>query len=58
LFPKPKEIIKGTLFHSEAIKTAVTRELRGILLGVHRSVAEEIGKVHLSQGDYFEEDML
>ena len=31
LFPKLKEVIKGTRFQdSEAIKTAVTRELRAI----------------------------
>ena len=52
LFPKLKEVIKGTRFQdSEAIKTAVTRapsDTGGILPGVRGSVAEEIGKVHSS----------
>ena len=41
-------------------KTAVTRELeqsRRNLSGVRGSVAEEIGIVHSSQGDYFAGDM-
>jgi len=46
LFPKLKEVIKGTRFQdSEAIKT---RELRAILPRVRGSMAEEIGKVHSS----------
>ena len=52
LFPKLKEVIKGTRFqNTEAIKTAVTRapsDPRGILPNVCGSVAEEIGKVHSS----------
>ena len=53
LFPKLKEVIKGTCFqHSEAIKTAVTErsssDRGGILPKVRGSMSEEIGKVHLS----------
>jgi len=39
LFPKLKEVIKGTHFQdSEAIKTAVTREFQVILADPSRSV--------------------
>ena len=53
LFPKLKEVIKGTRFQdSDAIKTAVTRKAPsdpgGMLPGVRGSVAEEIKKVHSS----------
>jgi len=47
LFPKLKEVIKGTCFQdSETIKTAMTRELRAILEeSFQECVAEEFGKV-------------
>ena len=50
LFPKPKKVIKGTHFQdSEAIKTAVTKELRANPEeSFQECVAEEIGKVHSS----------
>ena len=53
LFPKLKEVIKGTRFQdSEAIATDVTREPPsdpgGSHLGVRGSVAEEIGNVYSS----------
>ena len=51
LFPKPKEVFKGTRFQdSEGIKTAVTRELREIPKeSFQECVEEEFGKVHSSQ---------
>ena len=63
LFPKLKKVIKGTRFQdSEAIQTAVTRELRAM---PEESFQEyvEVGQRRLkkrirAQGDYFEGDML
>ena len=62
LFPKLKVVIKGTRFEdSEAIKTAVTRELRAI---PEESFQECVGawrrrlkKCIRDQVDYFEGDM-
>ena len=63
LFPKLKEAIKGTRFQdSEAIKTAVTRELRPILEGSFRECVEawqrRSEKCIRAQEYYFEGDML
>ena len=63
LFPKLKEVIKGTRFQdSEAIKTAVTRELRAIPEESFQECVEvwqkRLEKCIRAQGDYFEGDML
>ena len=63
LFPKLKEVVKETLFQdSEAIKTAVTRELRGIPEVSFQECMEawqrRLEKCIRAQGDYFEGDML
>ena len=61
LFPKLKEVIKGTRFQdSEAIKTAVTRELRAIPKESFQECVEawqrRLEKCIRAQGDYFEGD--
>ena len=63
LFSKLKEVIKGTRFQdSEAIKTAVTRELRAIPEESFPESVEawqrRLEKRIRAQGDYFEGDML
>ena len=63
LFPKLKEVIKGTRFKdSEAIKTVVTRELRAIPEESFQKCVEawqrRLEKCIRAQGDYFEDDML
>jgi len=63
LFPKLKEVIKGTRFQdSEAIKTVVTRELRAIPQESFQECMEawqrKLEKCIRVQGDYFEDDML
>ena len=63
LFSKLKEIIKETCFQdSEAIKTAVTRELRAIPMESFQECVEawqrRLEKCIQAQGDYFEGDML
>ena len=63
LFPKLQEVIKGTRFQdSEAIKTAVTRELRVITEEFFQECMEawqrRLEKCVRAQGDYFEGDML
>ena len=63
LFPKLKEVIKGTRFQdSEAIKTALTRELRAITEESFQECVEawqrRLEKCIQAQGDYFEGDML
>ena len=57
------EVIKGTHFQdSEAIKTAVTRELRAIPEESFQKCVEawqrRLEKCIRAQGDYFEGDML
>ena len=59
LFPKLKEVIKGTRFQdSEAIETAVTRELRAILEESFQEGVEawqrRLEKYIRAQRDYFE----
>ena len=63
LFPKLKEVIKGTRFQdSEAIKSAVTRELRAIPEESFQDCVEgwqrRLEKCIRAQRDYFEGDML
>ena len=63
LFPKLKEVMKETRFHdSEAIKTAVTRELRAIPEESFQEWVEvwqrRLEKCIRAQRDYFEDDML
>ena len=63
LFPKLKEVIKGIRFQdSEAIKTAVTRELRAnpeeSFLECVEAWQRRLEKCIRAQGDYFEGDML
>ena len=63
LFLKLKEVIKETrLQDSEAIKTAVTRELRAIAKESFQECVEawqrRLEKCIRAQGDYFEGDML
>jgi len=63
LFPKLKEVIKVTRFQgSEAIKTAVTRELRAIPEESFQECVEtwqrRLEKRIRAQGDYFEGNML
>ena len=63
LFPKLKEVIKGTRFQdSKAIKTTVTRELRAIPEESFQECVEawqkRLEKNIRAQGDYFEGDML
>ena len=63
LFLKLKEVIKGTRFQdSEAIKTAVTRELWAILEKSFQECVEawqrRLEKCIRAQEDYFEGDML
>ena len=63
LFPKLKIVIKGTRFQdSEAIKTAVIRELRTIPEEFFQECVEawqrRLEKCIRAQGDYFEGDML
>ena len=63
LFPKLKEVIKGTCFQdSEAIKTAVTRELQAIAKEFFQECVEawqrRLEKCIRAQEDYFEGDML
>ena len=62
LFPKLKEVIKESRFQdSEAIKTAVTRELRAIPEEFFQECVEawqrRIKKCIRAQGDYFEGGM-
>ena len=62
LFPKLKEVIKGTRFQdSEAIKTAVVRELQAISEESFQECVEawqrRLEKCIRAQGDYFEGDM-
>ena len=62
-FPKVKEVIKGTSFQeSEAIKTAVTRELLVIPKESFQECVEawqrRLEKCIRAKGDYFEGDML
>ena len=62
LFPKLKEVIKGTRFQdSEAIKTAVTRELRAILEESFQECVKawqrKLEKCIRAQGDYLKGDM-
>ena len=59
LFPKLKEVIKGTCFQdSKAIKTAVTKELRAIAEESFQECVEawqrRLEKCIRAQGDYFE----
>jgi len=63
LFPKLEEVIKGTHFQdSEAIKTAMTRELQAILEESFQECIEawqrRLEKCIRAQGDYFEGEML
>ena len=63
LFPKLKEVIKGTRFQdSEAIKTAVMRELQAIAEESFQECMEawqrKLEKCIPAQRDYFEGDML
>ena len=63
LFPKLKEVTNGTRFQdSEAIKTAVTRELRAIpkksFQESMKASQRRLEKSIRAQGDYFEGDML
>ena len=62
LFTKLKEVTKGTRFQdSEAIKTAVTKELRAILEESFQECVEawhrRLEKCVQAQGNYFEGDM-
>ena len=63
VFPKLKKVIKGSRFQdSEAIKTAVTRELRAIQEESFQECVEawqrRLEKCIRAQGEYFEGDML
>ena len=63
LFPKLKEVIKGTRFQDlEAMKTAVMGELRAIPEEFFQECMEawqrRLEKCIRAQGDYFEGDML
>ena len=63
LFLKLKEVIKGTRFQdSEAIKTAVTRDLHAIPEESFQECVEawqkRLEKCIRAQGDYFEGEML
>ena len=63
LFPELKEVIKGTRFQdSEAIKTAVTRDLRTIPEESFQKCVEawqrRLEKCIRAQGDHFKGDML
>ena len=63
LFPKLKEVIKGTHFQdSEAINTDMTRELQAIPEESFQECMEtwqkRLEKCIRAQGDYFEGDML
>ena len=63
LFPQLNKVIKGTRFQdSEAIKTAVTRELLAISEESFQKCMEawqrRLEKCIRAQGDYFEGDML
>ena len=63
LFPKLKEVIKGTRFQdSEAIKTSVTRELRTIpeesIQDCVKAWQRRLERCIRAQGDYFEGNML
>ena len=63
LFSKLKEVIKGTHFqNSDAIKTAVTKDLRAIPENSFQECVEawqrRLEKCIQAQGNYFEGDML
>ena len=63
LFPKLKEVIKGTRFQdSEVIKTAVARELQAITEESFQECVEawqrRLEKCIRAQGDYFKDEML
>ena len=63
LFPKLKEVIKGTHVEDvEAIKKAVTKELRAMLQESHQESMEawqkRMAKFIKAEGDYFEGEKL